>query len=446
MILPVFSAVGLSFLLSKLCVGYSLGLKKSFGVKERGLFYEKKSELLDQIDSIITLSLASFSAESAEKAKKELEDFERKLSTVCQLEASDVELNGALSKLSYLDLAINEKSKKKSSNMMGRHHIDGKHPSEKLYRSLYKAKSSSLKKALTYLREPLKIIASPIAGPILRNKAVRLPRSTYVFFRNALRGKEAFLGSKLGEGRFSEVFFSKLQGRCFACKKNKEFSTSSEEDRIKGTCSLMLLKHPNILEVEAVSDEVYLQLAEGDLIHWHNRNKKVSLKELIKQFTEIASALRHIHEEKFIHKDIKPDNILFLRTKEGTKILLCDLGFIASEGADSAACGSLEYVAPEIWANQPYTQKIDIFAFGVLMYYLTICEFPFIKGNFEDNYEYNQNLMKEHLNKPFLFQRSIIKDGINLELLKIIESCLHGDPLKRPSMEQILESFKTIAC
>lgn len=72
----------------------------------------------------------------------------------------------------------------------------------------------------------------------------------------------------------------------------------------------------------------------------------------------ILSGLRHMHANKIIHRDMKPENILV--THDG-EIKICDLGLaIVADGYQMALAGTQPYLAPEMLLKCGYSEKVDI--------------------------------------------------------------------------------------
>jgi serine/threonine protein kinase len=77
-----------------------------------------------------------------------------------------------------------------------------------------------------------------------------------------------------------------------------------------------------------------------------------------------------MHRKNIIHRDIKPDNILIL-DKGSLQVCITDLG-LACRADDQneiyKKCGTPGYVAPEIFENEKFTDKSDIFSLGSLLF------------------------------------------------------------------------------
>ena len=91
-------------------------------------------------------------------------------------------------------------------------------------------------------------------------------------------------------------------------------------------------------------------------------------------------AIYYLHLNNISHRDLKLDNILADRSGQGDiSIKVADFGF--AEFFDPKElmlrqCGTRPYMAPEIFRNKGYTEKVDIWSLGIITCVLLIGKFP----------------------------------------------------------------------
>lgn len=93
--------------------------------------------------------------------------------------------------------------------------------------------------------------------------------------------------------------------------------------------------------------------------------------------TLVTRGLMHIHRMKIIHRDVKSANCL---VDKHWIVKICDFGLsrIVTESPtrDSSSAGTPEWMAPELIRNEPFTEKCDIFSFGVIIWELCTLNRP----------------------------------------------------------------------
>lgn len=144
------------------------------------------------------------------------------------------------------------------------------------------------------------------------------------------------------------------------------------------------LAHPHIVSVidVGVSGELYYMAMEyhpgGDLKE--KIRKGIGQKDSIRIMKQIASALDYAHKNGFIHRDIKPDNILFSRSGSA---VLSDFGIArAADGgthltATGSVVGTPHYMSPEQAQSKPVDGRSDLYSLGIMFYQMLVGKVPF---------------------------------------------------------------------
>ena len=186
------------------------------------------------------------------------------------------------------------------------------------------------------------------------------------------------------------------------------------------------LNHPNIIKACGLffGDEhnmpaMLLEYCEHDLeyaIH-HKFNDYI----LVAIIYEIVSTMKYVHENNIMHRDVKVSNILI---DSFNHVKIIDFSISRRMDLDSSltrGVGTLRYMAPELINEEEYDEKIDVFAFGVVLYF--ICT----KGKLPP---FSVRTSYESLDLP---------PTINDLSRSIIKKCWATSPKNRPSFSELLD-------
>ena len=127
-----------------------------------------------------------------------------------------------------------------------------------------------------------------------------------------------------------------------------------------------------------------IELAEGGSLEQRLRSGPLDLLTTARVLAQVAAALDHAHRQGVVHRDVKPNNILF--TRDG-RVLLSDFGIASVAGASrltqsGAKVGTPAYFSPEqaLGLSQP-DPRSDVYALGVVAYQLLAGRLPFERDN-----------------------------------------------------------------
>lgn len=180
---------------------------------------------------------------------------------------------------------------------------------------------------------------------------------------------------KLGEGAYGAVYRVKdKQGNVFAMKKYKDHGDNDGVDptTIRELCIARQMRNDNIVslyEVEKVGKDVFgiYEYVEMDLHKFLRQNKTLSLSTVRQIMYDILSGIAYIHNRDVMHRDLKPQNILY--DKGVTKIADLGAGRYEEKNVNyTSIIVTLWYRAPEILlGEQQYNEKIDMWSIGCIL-------------------------------------------------------------------------------
>ncbi|XP_067841975.1 serine/threonine-protein kinase Nek3 [Heptranchias perlo] len=199
---------------------------------------------------------------------------------------------------------------------------------------------------------------------------------------------------------------------------------------------LAKMKHTNIVAFkDSFEAEGHLYIVMeycdgGDLMQklLHQKEKLFPEETVLNLFVQICLGMKHIHDRRVLHRDIKSKNIFL--TKNGV-IKLGDFGSAHLLNSPMAFAhtyvGTPYYVSPEIWENKPYNNKSDIWAVGCVLYELCTLQHPF-----------QSNSWKNLILKICKGSYTPIPKHYSYELQYIIKQMFKRNPKDRPSASTIL--------
>ena len=223
--------------------------------------------------------------------------------------------------------------------------------------------------------------------------------------------------------------------------------------KIYETDLLYRQKYPTIIMEKLAGDELF------DKINNMMKAKVVyGERNASKLLFNLATALMQLHKNNILHRDIKPDNIVYRSSDNSDdQAVLIDFGL--SSIADTAPNGNNRglidntkasiagsslyyqgsglrgtkgYMAPEIYSHHLFSDKTDIWALGITMYIVLSASMPFNPRDEDLEQKTRNGNYAIPLTHKFFEKRS--KDCIDL-----LASMIHLNPAHRPTAEQILQ-------
>mmetsp|Transcript_11668 Transcript_11668/g.33575 ORF Transcript_11668/g.33575 Transcript_11668/m.33575 type:complete len:772 (-) Transcript_11668:2-2317(-) len=254
--------------------------------------------------------------------------------------------------------------------------------------------------------------------------------------------------SVLGEGAYGVAYLVAPKSSSRVRQVAKEIrvahlSEKQKESALAESKVLQMMKHSNIVAhvdtfMEGPRLYIVMEYADGGDLATKIKERKDSPNgefvyfdetQIMFIFVQVALALQHIHSHNVLHRDLKPLNIFL--TRQGI-VKLGDFGIARvldnSVGAQTTI-GTPHYLSPEICNNEPYGTRSDLWSLGVVTYELSALKVPF-----------SGTSLPAVALQIIGADPSALPEWYSPQLSKIVFGLLDKNPLKRPSLEQILGS------
>ncbi len=249
------------------------------------------------------------------------------------------------------------------------------------------------------------------------------------------------LREELGRGGFATVYraLDETLQREVAVKVLMRFAggdtptrARARESFLKEARVLASLRHENIVPIHSVIEHsgryaLVMELIEGPSLETIVEEQGVlSAAEATQIGCEIARALAAVHAGGLVHRDVKPANIL---RGKGGRYVLTDFGlgvFLGVRDDEGRASGTPLYMSPEQVGGAELDSRSDLYALGVVLYYLVSGEWPYA---IEDGTGIRElfDAIRQGETVPLLDRRSDLPRAF----LDVVEKALALDPLER---------------
>lgn len=194
------------------------------------------------------------------------------------------------------------------------------------------------------------------------------------------------------------------------------------------------LAHPNVVKIREVHFDadlpyIVMELIEGgDVRSLLKAHTRLDAATTIRLGLQMAEALKAIHEAGIVHRDIKPDNIMFRQLQSGElHFLLTDFGIARFREQPNTVTGhsamTYEYASPEQFHDpSSVTEATDFYSLGVVLYECLTGQVPFVLG------DYGIGLLSKRIETE---TPAALPDAYPVSLRQVVDDLLRKQPADR---------------
>lgn len=249
---------------------------------------------------------------------------------------------------------------------------------------------------------------------------------------------------KITEGGYGVVYLGKWRETQVAIKEIKmEYVTQDKLDEFLTECSTMeMVRHPNItlfLGACTKAPKICLVLEYCEmgslwtLLHFTKTELPWKLRK--QMALDVARSVNYLHcfPTPLLHRDLKSLNVLL---DNNLTAKLADFGWARiKETVMTGRIGTYQWMAPEVIASSRYTEKADVYSFGIIMWEIAARKPPYYGI---DVSEVAHRVVHQNYRPP-------IKDGdAPYSWIGLMKRCWQRDSSKRPSFQQIMNELNAI--
>ena len=249
----------------------------------------------------------------------------------------------------------------------------------------------------------------------------------------------------IGKGSFGSVFLvkRKLDQKLYALKSVflEKLDKKEQENSVNEVRLLASISHPNVISYkEAFFDErnntlnIIMEYADNGDLHTEITKKSKELEKFDEEIIwlysiQMIEGLKALHDKKIMHRDIKSANIFLSKNKLQCKLGDMNVSKIIKEKVLRTQTGTPYYASPEVWRNEPYSYKSDLWSIGCVIYEMCELEPPFNGNDLDELFENVCSGKVKRINKCY-----------SDDLWNMILMLLQKDTEKRVDCDQFLES------
>ena len=236
---------------------------------------------------------------------------------------------------------------------------------------------------------------------------------------------------RVGHGGFGEVYraFDPTLQRYVALKLLLPRGADPEAEAselLREARALAKVRHPNVVAIYGVDRHDGRVGFWSDFVFGRTLSQLVATQgplgapEAALVGIDVCKAAAAVHAAGLLHRDIKAGNVM---RESGGRILLMDFGLTHEGGRHDSSSGTPAYMAPELLAGHPATVATDIYAIGVLLFFLMTGQHPVPGANFEE-------LRRAHASGT---RRNLLdlRPDVPERLARVVDTATNPDPRQR---------------
>lgn len=247
---------------------------------------------------------------------------------------------------------------------------------------------------------------------------------------------------KIASGAFGDLFRGTYCGQDVAIKilRGVQDDSVQFQEFLQEVAIMRKVRHRNVVQFIGACTErpnlciVFEYMRGGSVFDYVRRNSPIRITSVLRIAVEVCRGMDYLHKRKIVHRDLKAANLLL--DEHGT-VKIADFGVarvLDGQGVMTAETGTYRWMAPEVIEHKPYSEKADVFSFGVVLWELLTGQVPYSDMT---PLQAAVGVVQKGLRPP-------IPSNCPPPLADIMRLCWQRDPVVRPSFEALKSKLEEL--
>ena len=247
--------------------------------------------------------------------------------------------------------------------------------------------------------------------------------------------RDIVFAEKIASGAFGDLFRGSYCGQDIAIKILRGVDNNTQQFRefLQEVAIMRKVRHKNVVQFIGACTQkpnlciVFEYMNGGSVYDYIRKVGQLRVTTVLRFAMEVCRGMDYLHKRKIVHRDLKAANLLL---DENGTIKIADFGVarvMDHAGIMTAETGTYRWMAPEVVEHRPYSEKADVYSFGIVVWEMLTGLIPYSDMT------------------PLQAAVGVVQKGLRPPLPKtcpppladIMRLCWQRDPAVRPSFERL---------
>jgi eukaryotic-like serine/threonine-protein kinase len=207
---------------------------------------------------------------------------------------------------------------------------------------------------------------------------------------------------------------------------------------------LCRLTHPHILRgYEVLPGAVVTETLRGEtLSHLLQESRRLTAAEAAVLGLQLCSAIGYLHEQRYLHLDLKPSNVVV----DAGRAIVVDLSIARRPGRGSPGLGTWCYLAPEQATGRPLGPAADVWGIGGVLFEALVGRAPFLDAEDDEDSSVTTSGEGPEIYPQLAARAPAIRSlrQVPASLASAVDACLEPDPARRCSVAELSAALQRV--